>query len=78
MAYVQMTHSERVEAIMAFEGEGVATDAQILKLFSNLIGTGLVWTLQGAYGRRAIELINAGLIDSNGNISQQAKNEYLG
>jgi hypothetical protein len=77
MAYVQMTQDERVNAIMAFEGDGILTDAQILRLFSNLVGTGLVWSLQGSYGRRAIELINNGFMDSNGNISQKAYDEYF-
>jgi hypothetical protein len=76
MAYIQMTQSERVEAIMAYEGDGVNQEEH-LKLFSNLIGTGLAWTLQGSYGRSAMRLIDAGLIDKQGNISQQAMDEYF-
>jgi hypothetical protein len=76
MAYVQMTQDERVNAIIAFES-GEADVQDQLRLFSNLVGTGLAWSLQGTYGRQATALIDAGLIDRQGNISQQAIEEYF-
>ena len=47
---------------------GNLNDAQILKLFRDLIALGLVWRLPGHYGRVARRLLDAGLIrrDSRG------------
>ena len=51
-----MNNKERVGLIMDYEG-GEISEGDALKLFSNLIKTGLVWSLQGHYGRTAQSLI---------------------
>ena len=50
-----------VSAIMDLES-GNLDDAGILALFQNLVNTGLVWSLQGSYGRTATALLERGLI----------------
>ena len=56
-----------VSKIMAFE-EGVLSFADSLRLFSELTKSGQVWQLQGSYGRDARGLIEAGVMDSEGNL----------
>ena len=53
--------------IIRYESDEL-TDIEVLELFAELIKTGMAWKLQGAYGRMAIALINAGYIDRKGNI----------
>ena len=50
-----------VEQISDYE-EGRLTQAEVVELFQRLLDTGVVWTLQGSYGRMAIRLIEQGLI----------------
>lgn len=47
--------------IIAFESGELDGDG-IIKLFQNLVDTGLAWQLQGFYGRTAHQLIEAGLV----------------
>ena len=54
-----------VDKIMKWE-DGQMTDTEIIEFFSELVKTGLVWTLQGNYGRMATRLIDAGYINKNG------------
>ena len=56
-----------VDKIIAFE-EGSLDFADSLRLFSELTKSGQVWQLQGSYGRDARELIEAGVMDSKGNL----------
>lgn len=58
---------DMLDAIIAFE-EGTADGEQVLELFGHLISTGTAWTLQGTYGRTAARLIDAGIIDADGNV----------
>lgn len=51
---------DQVNFIMAYEGDGVS-DEELIKGFQHMIDNGIVWQLQGSYGRMATDLINAGL-----------------
>jgi hypothetical protein len=53
--------------IIAHEA-GELTESRTLHLFSHLVRTGLAWTLQGAYGRAAVALIENGYLDTRGAI----------
>lgn len=48
-----------VEQIIAYEN-GELTPKETVELFQGLIDSGLVWKLQGHYGRMAIALIQEG------------------
>ena len=49
------------DKIIRFE-EGEMTDKEVVSFFQELVNTGLVWNLQGFYGRTAVHLIAEGLI----------------
>jgi hypothetical protein len=55
------------DRIIAYEC-GDIDDTGVLELFAELIKNGMAWTLQGSYGRTASALIDAGYIDTDGNI----------
>jgi len=50
---------DQVDKIIAFE-QGDLDEDGIFQLFQELIDSGLVWQLQGSYGRMARNLIEAG------------------
>ena len=56
---------DEVGAIIAFE-QGELDKDQTIELFQHLINSGLVWRLQGFYGRTAEHLINAGYCHRKG------------
>jgi len=58
---------DQIDMIIAYE-QGELENAGIVKLFSELIKSGLAWTLQGSYGRTAKNLIDAGYISEQGEI----------
>lgn len=49
------------EATMIAEGVEDADEDRVLEAWQYLIDTGLAWTLQGAFGRMAANLIEEGL-----------------
>ena len=55
-----------VDFIINYEG-GLCSDEEIIKGFQQLIDSGLVWSLQGHYGRTATALIEAGYCHKRGN-----------
>jgi hypothetical protein len=46
---------------------GHLDDSATLRLFSELVKTGMAWTLQGHYGRTAQALIDDGWLEADGN-----------
>lgn len=50
-----------VNEIIKWEN-GEMTEKEEIKFFQKLINSGQVWHLQGMYGRRASELLEAGLV----------------
>lgn len=55
--------SALLDSIIAYEA-GALDQEQTIELFQKLISTGLVWTLQGHYGRTARHLLDAGLCEA--------------
>ena len=51
-----------IDRIIAYE-EGDLSDSEIIALFQELVRSGLAWSLQGHYGRTAVLMIEAGLIE---------------
>jgi hypothetical protein len=49
-----------IDDIIAYES-GELQEEEVIALFQRLINSGLVWRLQGHYGRTARALIEAGL-----------------
>jgi hypothetical protein len=52
---------DSVSFIMAYEN-GELSEVEIIDGFQQLVTSGLVWQLQGSYGRAAAAYIEAGLI----------------
>ncbi len=57
-----------VSAIIAYEN-GDLDEHESIMLFGELIRTGVVWQLQGSYGRTAAALINGGFISADGTVT---------
>jgi hypothetical protein len=56
-----MSLNNITNSIIAFE-QGELDEEETISLFQQLVDTKLAWQLQGAYGRTARDLIDAGLI----------------
>lgn len=52
------------DAVMIAEGVEEATTEKQLEAWQHLVNTGMVWKLQGWFGRMANHLIEEGLIDA--------------
>lgn len=63
-----------INSIISYE-QGDLSASDTLDLFAHLIKTGQAWTLQGSYGRAANALIERGLIDPSGNITDAGRIE---
>ena len=59
-----------VDKIIAYEG-GELPEGEILELFSELIKTGTIYTLQGCYQRTAQSLFDNGYISDKGEILKE-------
>jgi hypothetical protein len=57
-----------IDSIIDYE-QGDMTEQEMVYFFAELIKSGIVWELQGHYGRTASALIREGWIDSEGNVS---------
>jgi hypothetical protein len=66
-----VTRKNIVSRIIKYES-GELDEKETLRLFAHLIRTGVVWELQGHYGRVAASLIEAGIISKNGRINWKA------
>jgi hypothetical protein len=59
--------------IIAYE-EGELSDKQTIELFQHLLDSGMVWSLQGSYGRTAMAMLEAGLL----NPPKKQQKDYYG
>ncbi len=50
-----------VDKMMAWETDQMS-EAEAVEFFQELVSSGLVWNLQGEYGRTAKAMIEAGLV----------------
>jgi hypothetical protein len=66
-----MKKYDTVGNIIAYES-GELDASGVLELFAGLVKSGQAWTLQGSYGRTANALIDAGWLDSRGNVLKEA------
>ncbi|MFD8117070.1 DUF7417 domain-containing protein [Streptomyces microflavus] len=58
-----MSHMSNLAVeLMDFEG-GALSEPEVVDLFQRLITSGMVWSLQGSYGRTALALIDAGVCE---------------
>jgi hypothetical protein len=62
---------DSVDGLMRFEA-GELNERETIRLFQHLVNNGLAWKLQGSYGRRAHNLLKAGLIRLPGNAAKSA------
>lgn len=53
--------NDLLDQIIAFEN-GELDQEGVVDLFQVLVNRGIVWQLQGFYGRTAVDLIEAGLV----------------
>lgn len=65
-----------IDLIMRFE-QGETSGEETLALFADLIKSGTAWQLQGSYGRTANQLISAGYISPQGEITDLAREMLL-
>ena len=57
-----------VSQIMVYESDELS-DEETIELFSMLVKDGMVWSLQGHYGRIARKLIDVGVLNESGEIN---------
>ena len=58
---------ENFEAVMVAEGVEPASEEEQIEAWQHLIDSGLAWSLQGWFGRRARILIEQGICTNNNN-----------
>ena len=58
---IQRTKTDHVDFIIRFEGGELESEEELVEGFQQLIDSGIVWQLQGFYGRTAAALIERGL-----------------
>jgi hypothetical protein len=65
-----------VDNIIKYES-GEMGLGEMVQFFADMIKSGDVWSLQGHYGRNAMAIIEAGIVDREGNIDEDMLNYYL-
>ena len=58
--------SDMLDKLMAFEQGEMESAEEVIELFQELVDTGVVWGLQGSYGRMAQGLIEQGFVTKKG------------
>jgi len=53
---------DNIDDIIAYEDGSLSEEAEV-KMFQEMISSGTVWRKQGAYGRRAMQLLRDGLCE---------------
>lgn len=68
LAQVEAATDKRMDLVTRIDAyeAGQLDDEQTIELFQEMIDSGLVWDLQGSYGRTAATLIRSGLCHSQG------------
>ena len=56
-----------IDRIMRYEAGEMIDDNEVIALFQELVNSGMVWQLQGHYGRTAQALIQEGYVVPGGN-----------
>jgi hypothetical protein len=56
-----MKSGDLIDSIMKYE-EGKMSEKEEISFFQYLVNSGVAWTLQGHYGRTAMDLIEEGLV----------------
>ena len=59
------TEMDMYTAVAIAEGMQDADDEETLDAYQYLVDTGIIWKLQGSFGRVAQHLIDAGMIKCN-------------
>jgi hypothetical protein len=59
------TEMDMYTAVAIAEGMQEADDEETLDAYQYLVDTGIIWKLQGSFGRVAQHLIDAGMIKCN-------------
>lgn len=67
MLHNPQTGFDAVSFIMAFE-DGELGEDEVIAGFQELINSGLVWQLEGFYGRTAVALIESGKCIARGRV----------
>ena len=52
---------DMVGKVIAYES-GEMTESEIIAFFQEMVNSGIIWQLQGTYGRMATSLIEQGLV----------------
>lgn len=63
-----MYTGDTLSFIMDYENGQLESAEQLIDGFASMIASGMVWQLQGSYGRMARDLIEAGYISPEGEV----------
>ena len=56
---------DTMRAVNLIDGFEEGTEQDLIQAYQHLIDSGIVWSLQGSYGRHALRLINEGFCKPN-------------